>query len=204
MDNTPGLKASTFMYPMKVVLLGQTCVGKSSIVLRFVQERFIAHTEGTIGAAFLTKGVVLNSSEGVKFEIWDTAGQERYHSLAPMYYRGAQAALVVFDMTSRESFDKAKIWVSEIHQQSNPDQLVAFVANKLDLKDSRSVDREEAEHYAAEQNLIYSETSAKDGTNINELFQTLATRLPKTPNLRFANSNVDLNQNPDRPRCFNC
>jgi len=167
------------IFPMKVVLLGQSCVGKSSLVLRFVQERFFPNTEGTIGAAFLTKSIFLDEQSQVKFEIWDTAGQERYHSLAPMYYRGAQAAIVAFDITSRDSYDKAKVWVNELHEKSSSDQLVALVGNKLDLRDSRAIDNEEAEKYASEKSLFYFETSAKDGTNVDNLFLTLATKLPK-------------------------
>lgn len=85
----------------KVVLLGESAVGKSSLVLRFVKREFHEFQESTIGAAFLTQTVQINDDTTVKFEIWDTAGQERYHSLAPMYYRGAQAALVVYDITLR-------------------------------------------------------------------------------------------------------
>jgi len=164
--------------PVKVVLLGQTCVGKSSLVLRFVQDKFFLNTEGTIGAAFLTKTITLEDDVGVKFEIWDTAGQERYHSLAPMYYRGAQAAIVVYDITSRESFEKSKIWVKELHDKSSPDQIIALVGNKIDLS-NRSVDKEEAEKFAMEQNLMPFETSAKDGTNVTKVFEELAKKLPK-------------------------
>eukprot|EP01119_Soliformovum_irregulare_P008041 TRINITY_DN2079_c0_g1_i1.p1 TRINITY_DN2079_c0_g1~~TRINITY_DN2079_c0_g1_i1.p1 ORF type:complete len:199 (-),score=40.41 TRINITY_DN2079_c0_g1_i1:44-640(-) len=165
-------------YPMKVVLLGQSFVGKSSIVLRFVQDKFFPKTEGTIGAAFLTKALTLDDGTNVKFEIWDTAGQERYHSLAPMYYRGAQGAIIVYDVSSRESFEKAKKWVEELKEKSNPDQIVAFVGNKVDLK--RVVPKEDADRYAMENGLISLDTSALDNVNVKEIFTTLAERLPKT------------------------
>ncbi len=90
------------MFQFKLVLLGDSAVGKSSLVLRFVRGQFFEYQESTIGAAFLTQTVALNDTT-VKFEIWDTAGQERYHSLAPMYYRGAAAAVVVYDITNRVS-----------------------------------------------------------------------------------------------------
>merc|ERR1711906_30660 len=97
----------------KLVLLGDMGAGKSSLVLRFVKGQFLDYQESTIGAAFLTQTVAVNDAT-VKFEIWDTAGQERYHSLAPMYYRGAAAAIVVYDITNKESFNGAKSWVKEL------------------------------------------------------------------------------------------
>merc|ERR1712195_323291 len=99
----------------KLVLLGDSAVGKSSLVLRFVRGQFFEYQESTIGAAFLTQNVSLNDYT-VKFEIWDTAGQERYHSLAPMYYRGAAAAVVVYDITNADSFQRAKSWVKELQK----------------------------------------------------------------------------------------
>ena len=101
------------------MLLGDSAVGKSSLVLRFVRGQFFEYQESTIGAAFLTQTVALNDTT-VKFEIWDTAGQERYHSLAPMYYRGAAAAIVVYDITNRDTFQRAKQWVKELQRQGNP------------------------------------------------------------------------------------
>lgn len=107
------------VFQFKLVLLGDSAVGKSSLVLRFVRGQFFEYQESTIGAAFLTQTVALNDTT-VKFEIWDTAGQERYHSLAPMYYRGAAAAIVVYDITNRDTFQRAKQWVKELQRQGNP------------------------------------------------------------------------------------
>ncbi len=114
----------------KVVLLGESAVGKSSLVLRFVKREFHEYQESTIGAAFLTQTVQIDDTT-VKFEIWDAAGQERYHSLAPMYYRGAQAALIVYDITSKDSFMKAQNWVRELQRQANANIVIALVGNKL-------------------------------------------------------------------------
>lgn len=97
------------VFQYKLVLLGDSAVGKSSLVLRFVRGQFFEYQESTIGAAFLTQTVALNDTT-VKFEIWDTAGQERYHSLAPMYYRGAAAAIVVYDITNRVSVCTRRVW----------------------------------------------------------------------------------------------
>ncbi|KAH0854225.1 hypothetical protein HID58_090098, partial [Brassica napus] len=100
----------------KLVLLGDVGAGKSSLVLRFVKDQFVEFQESTIGAAFFSQTLAVNDAT-VKFEIWDTAGQERYHSLAPMYYRGAAAAIIVFDITNQASFERAKKWVQELQAQ---------------------------------------------------------------------------------------
>jgi small GTP-binding protein len=167
------------IFQFKLVLLGEAAVGKSSLVLRFVKGHFHEYQESTIGAAFLTQTVCLDETT-VKFEIWDTAGQERYHSLAPMYYRGAQAAIIVYDITNQESFSKAKAWVRELQRQANPNIVIALAGNKADLTNKRAVEFEEAQAYAEEQGLLFLETSAKNGVNVNDLFLAIAKKLPKT------------------------
>eukprot|EP00029_Vermamoeba_vermiformis_P000929 TRINITY_DN11099_c0_g1_i1.p1 TRINITY_DN11099_c0_g1~~TRINITY_DN11099_c0_g1_i1.p1 ORF type:complete len:199 (+),score=43.16 TRINITY_DN11099_c0_g1_i1:26-622(+) len=167
------------IFQFKLVLLGESSVGKSSLVLRFVKGQFLEYQESTIGAAFLTQTVCLNDTT-VKFEIWDTAGQERYHSLAPMYYRGAQAAIVVYDLTSKDSFERAKTWVKELQRQGSPNIVIALSGNKLDLANKRQVDVAEAQAYADENGLLFYETSAKTSANVNELFVAIAKKLPKT------------------------
>ncbi|KAG0297352.1 hypothetical protein BGZ98_000619 [Dissophora globulifera] len=117
---------------VKLVLLGEAAVGKSSLVLRFVNDEFQENKEPTIGAAFLTQKCRLEDKV-IKFEIWDTAGQERFHSLAPMYYRNAQAAVVVYDVTKASSLEKAKSWVKELQRQANPNIVIALTGNKVDL-----------------------------------------------------------------------
>merc|ERR1740130_1001212 len=102
----------------------------------------------------------------VKFEIWDTAGQERYKSLAPMYYRGAAAAVIVFDITSKESFDAAKSWIVELQ---STDTLIALAGNKSDLDGDRQVERDTAQAYADDMGILFMETSAKSGQNVQEM-----------------------------------
>eukprot|EP00163_Fabomonas_tropica_P033403 TRINITY_DN875_c0_g1_i1.p1 TRINITY_DN875_c0_g1~~TRINITY_DN875_c0_g1_i1.p1 ORF type:complete len:214 (-),score=60.73 TRINITY_DN875_c0_g1_i1:416-1057(-) len=161
----------------KLVLLGDSAVGKSSLVLRFVRGQFFEYQESTIGAAFLTQTVSLNDTT-VKFEIWDTAGQERYHSLAPMYYRGAAAAVVAYDITNRDSFNRAKAWVKELQRQGNPNIVIALAGNKADLDAKRKVDADEATAYAEENGIFFMETSAKTATNVNELFVAIGMSPP--------------------------
>uniref|UniRef100_A0A672M161 RAB5C, member RAS oncogene family n=1 Tax=Sinocyclocheilus grahami TaxID=75366 RepID=A0A672M161_SINGR len=125
-------------------------------------------------AAFLTQTVCLDDTT-VKFEIWDTAGQERYHSLAPMYYRGAQAAIVVYDITNTDTFTRAKNWVKELQRQASPNIVIALAANKADLANKRAVDFEEAQAYADDNSLLFMETSAKTAMNVNEIFMAIGT-----------------------------
>lgn len=163
----------------KVVLLGESAVGKSSLVLRFVKGQFHEYQESTIGAAFLTQTICIDDNT-IKFEIWDTAGQERYHSLAPMYYRGAQAAIIVYDITSQDSFVRAKSWVKELQRLANTNIVIALAGNKADLASKRAVEFEEAQVYADENGLLFMETSAKTALNVNETFLAIAKKLPKT------------------------
>jgi len=184
---------------VKLVLLGEAAVGKSSLVLRFVNNDFQENKEPTIGAAFLTQKCNL-PTRTIKFEIWDTAGQERFASLAPMYYRNAQSALVVYDLTKPTSLIKAKHWVAELQRQASPGIVIALVGNKLDLandasssnlsddddadndaeSDARKVSTEEAKSYAEEEGLLFFETSAKLGTNVTEVFTAIANAIPET------------------------
>jgi small GTP-binding protein len=173
-DINPNAKPVSF----KLVLLGESAVGKSSLVLRFVRGQFFEYQESTIGAAFLTQTVPLGDSI-VKFEIWDTAGQERYKSLAPMYYRGAAAAIVVYDITNYDSFLRAKQWVKELQRQGNTNIVIALAGNKADLADKRKVDPSEAQLYAEENGILFMETSAKSALNVNEVFVAIARKLPK-------------------------
>jgi Ras-related protein Rab-5C len=161
---------------VKLVLLGDMGAGKSSIALRFVKDQFFDYQESTIGAAFLTKHM---PEQGLKFEIWDTAGQERYHSLAPMYYRNAAAAIVVYDITNEGSFEKARKWVDELRAQGSPGVVIALAGNKADLEDQRAVTQDQAKAFAEEAGLLFFETSAKARTGVEAVFKELAAKVPR-------------------------
>ncbi|CDK26163.1 unnamed protein product [Kuraishia capsulata CBS 1993] len=178
---------------VKLVLLGEAAVGKSSLVLRFVNNDFEENKEPTIGAAFLTQKCTIGERT-IKFEIWDTAGQERFASLAPMYYRNAQAALVVYDITKPASFIKARHWVKELREQATKGIVIALCGNKYDLtvndeaeEDSgevsetskRKVSVNEGQTLAEEEGLMFFETSAKTAYNVNEVFLAIGKKIPE-------------------------
>uniref|UniRef100_A0AAQ4PYL9 RAB22A, member RAS oncogene family n=1 Tax=Gasterosteus aculeatus aculeatus TaxID=481459 RepID=A0AAQ4PYL9_GASAC len=157
---------------LKVCLLGDTGVGKSSIVWRFVEDSFDPNINPTIGASFMTK-TVQYQNELHKFLIWDTAGQERFRALAPMYYRGSAAAIIVYDITKEDSFQTLKNWVKELRQHGPPNIVVAIAGNKCDLSDAREVPEKDAKDYADSIHAIFVETSAKNAININEVSASL-------------------------------
>ena len=134
---------------VKVVLLGHQGVGKSSIVLRFVTNNFRQFSESTIGASYMSKLVVVDE-KAIKFQIWDTAGQEKYHSLAPMYYRNAAAAVLVYDITKASTFKTLQNWVYELEQRGPKEIALAIVGNKADLSAQREVEQKTAREYAEE------------------------------------------------------
>ncbi|KAJ6237154.1 ras-related protein rab-5c [Anaeramoeba flamelloides] len=155
----------------KMVLLGDSSVGKSSLVFKFVKDQFFENQEPTIGASFLTKTIRFSTYE-VKLQIWDTAGQERYESLAPMYYRGASGAFIVYDISRPPTFQKAKFWIKELLANGQSGITIFLVANKSDLE--HKVDSIMASKFCEENGLFYIETSAKTGNNVVPVFEEMA------------------------------
>ncbi|CAN7983466.1 unnamed protein product [Ixodes hexagonus] len=175
---------------VKLCLLGESGVGKSSILQRFVYNTFNPSAESTIGASFMMKNLVLHDRT-IKFNIWDTAGQERYRALAPMYYRGAAAAIIVYDITSQDSFAAVQSWVRELKVHGEPNIALGIAGNKCDLQDYREVSYATGEAYAQQINAVFVETSALKATNIQELFMGIASKVPqaqktKPPDLKLS------------------
>ncbi|XP_005176344.1 ras-related protein Rab-21 [Musca domestica] len=163
-------------YNFKVVLLGEGCVGKTSIVLRYVEDKFNPQHISTLQASFLTKKVNLDNGNKVQLNIWDTAGQERFHALGPIYYRGSHGAILVYDITDQDSFQKVKNWVKELKRMLGSEIILTIAGNKIDLEEQRTVQEDDAVAYAESVGAHYFETSAKTNENIDELFMEL-TRL---------------------------
>ncbi|XP_019472420.1 ras-related protein Rab-17 isoform X1 [Meleagris gallopavo] len=167
-DNRP-----TYIY--KMVLLGSTSVGKSSLAYRYVKNDF-KESLPTVGCSFFTQTIQLETAT-IKLEIWDTAGQEKYHSVCHLYYRGAHAALLVYDLTNKETFNRAKQWLMELEKEFLPDEIViALVGNKTDLADEREVAAEDGEEFARSRSLLFMETSAKSNHQVNDIFMAVAGR----------------------------
>lgn len=167
----------------KVVIIGAASSGKTSLVNRLIRNNFAASSEATIGAAFVTKQLQVDGQD-VKLDIWDTGGTEKYRSLAPMYYRGARAAVIVYDVTSEQSFKEAGEWLAEFREKGQPSAIVVAAANKIDLADSRAVSREEGEDFAFQNQMEFTkETSALTGAGVNELFEDLTRQLLLLPAL---------------------
>ena len=156
----------------KVVFLGDMSTGKTSIMMRFIENEFKAKTHSTIGATFSIKTIMVDG-KGYDLQIWDTAGHERFRSLAPMYYRNASAAILVFDVTDEASFDRVQYWADDLSKNGPEDVHVVVVANKIDLPQDMRVDREKAESYCKKKGLPYFETSAKTGEIFEKVFSSL-------------------------------
>ena len=159
----------------KVVLVGESGVGKTSIITQYIDQTFQKDLQSTTGGTFSTKSVECDGGKILKFEIWDTAGQEKYRSLTTMFYKDANAAILVYDVTRLESFEEIKnYWAKQI-KESAPENIILVVAgNKADLIEKEVVDEGEARNFANELNAIYVSTSAKNSDGINELFEEIA------------------------------
>jgi len=163
------------MRSLKIVLVGDTKVGKSCILSRFVQGTFDRNMPPTIGAAFLTK--VIDTTDGaVRLQLWDTAGQEKFRSLAPMYYRSSAVAVLVYDVTSPQSLDGLDDWAAEIKDKAPHNISVIVVGNKVDLENDRCVPTAAGQERARKLGAVYfGEASAKTGEGIAEIFNKIAT-----------------------------
>jgi len=157
----------------KYIIVGDTAVGKSCLLLQFTDKRFQSVHELTIGVEFGSRTINVNDSS-VKLQIWDTAGQEKFRSITRSYYRGAAGALLVYDITRRETFDHLASWLEDCKKYSNQNITVMLIGNKADLADKRQVSYEEGEAFAKANGLTFLETSAKTAQNVEEAFLNTA------------------------------
>ncbi|KAH0786138.1 ras-related protein Rab6 isoform X2 [Histomonas meleagridis] len=157
---------------LKVVFLGDANVGKTSIINRALKGMFTDEIQETIGAYCQQKTIDIDGND-VTLDIWDTAGQEKFRSLAPMYYRGAAAVILVYSITDLNSFQELNTWINDLKQNGSP-QILFIVGNKADLEDQRVISTEDGESFAKNVSATFFEVSAKVGTSIEELFSSVA------------------------------
>ncbi|KAF8402174.1 hypothetical protein HHK36_013126 [Tetracentron sinense] len=156
-------------YVFKLVVIGDSAVGKTQLLSRFSKNEFTSDCRATIGVEFQTKTIHIDNKL-IKAQIWDTAGQERYRSITSAYYRGAHGALIVYDITNRPSFEQVPRWLHDLRLYAHPNIVVMLVGNKSDLEETRSVPTESGLEFAESEGLMFFETSALDATNVEKAF----------------------------------
>ena len=172
----------------KVVLLGESGVGKTSIISQFTNSEFKEDFETSTGGTFSSKSFTYNDDKILKFEIWDTAGQERYRALTKMFYKETNAVILVYDITRKKSFEELQnYWVEQIKEFAPENIIIAVVANKSDLSENEEVEEEVARNYAQDLNALFCTTSAKSSFGINDLFLQIAKRHTGAENIKIKN-----------------
>ncbi|KAG0465015.1 hypothetical protein HPP92_019179 [Vanilla planifolia] len=159
-------------YVFKVVLVGDSAVGKSQLLARFTRNEFSLDSKATIGVEFQTRTLAVDHKI-IKAQIWDTAGQERYRAVTTAYYRGAMGAMLVYDLTKRQSFDHVARWLEEVRNHADKNIVVMLIGNKSDLSTLRAITTEDAREFAQRENLFFMETSALESTNVEPAFLTI-------------------------------
>jgi len=165
-------------YAFKYIIIDDTGVGKSCLLLQFTDNRFQRFHDTTIGVEFGFRTININNNP-IKLQIWDTAGQERFRSITRSYYRKAACALLVYDLTRRETFNHLATWLEDARQHASSDMIIMLIGNKSDLTDNRVVSTEEGEKFAKENGLMFMEISAKSRENIEEAFVKTAESIYK-------------------------
>ncbi|KAK9514238.1 hypothetical protein VZT92_027718 [Zoarces viviparus] len=163
-------------YLFKVVLIGDSGVGKSNLLSRFTRNEFNLESKSTIGVEFATRSIQVEGKT-VKAQIWDTAGQERYRAITSAYYRGAVGALLVYDIAKHLTYENAERWLKELQDHADSNIVIMLVGNKSDLRHLRAVPTDEAKALAEKHGLSFLETSALDSSNVELAFQTILTAI---------------------------
>ena len=156
----------------KLIIVGESCVGKSNIIVRYTEGEFKNIIGNTLGVELYNKYINIKDKYS-KLQIYDTAGQERYHSIVSNYFRGSHGCFIVYDITNPESFDKIEFWYQSVKQKASNDVSIILVGNKCDLEEQRVITKEKGEEKAKELNIPFFETSALSDININEIFREL-------------------------------
>ena len=183
-------------YKLKIVVIGDSGVGKTNLIRRFILNTFSENTKATVGVEFISKSYKINNHI-FKIELWDTAGQERYKSITAVYYKGAKGALLVYDTTSKDSFNSIDKWMEEIRDKTANDIKLMIIGNKIDLKNYREVTNEEAIEKAKTLGVPIMETSALDATNVNKAFHDLLKEIYKDMKNKIINTGNSSTENKD-------
>ena len=178
---------------LKIVLLGEAGVGKTSIISQFVEQLFQEDIQSSAGGTFSSKTCIYGNNQILKLEIWDTAGQERYRALTTMFYKEANAAVLVYDITRKESYEQIQeYWSNQLKESAPSDIILMLCANKSDLINQEKVDEGEARKYASELGAMFCSTSAKNDYGITDLFLQIAKKYTGSDNVRIKNDNEDI------------
>lgn len=173
-----GMLQRKFDYTLKIVIVGESGVGKTCFLVRYIRDIFDEESQPTLGVEFMTR-VVQTEKHNIQLQLWDTAGQELFRSVTRGYYRGSAGAFLVFDLTSRSSFENIERWLRDVKDVARSDVVMILIGSKADLIDRREVKAEEAETYAKNNGMEYFETSAKTGAQINEAISALVNIIEK-------------------------
>ena len=165
-------RSSKIFYQFKIILLGDSGVGKTSLLNRYMSEEFIPNKPCTINADFKMKSMIIDQNSSAQITIWDTCGQEKYLAMTRQYFKDAHGIILMYDIADKRSFSNLDIWLEEIKKNSKDDISIILVGNKIDLK-FRNISKEDAENFAKNNNIIYYEVSCKDGINIDSVFDTI-------------------------------
>ena len=162
----------------KVLLLGDSTVGKTCFLLRYCDKTFQDAHLSTIGLDYRVKTMTLKNKKNIKLQIWDTAGQDRFRAITKNYYKGANGIILIYDVTNLQTYENVKNWITQIREETNPNVVIYLAGNKIDIpEEERAVKTEEGKEIADEYKLQFKETSAKDGINVNEVFQELVEKI---------------------------
>ncbi len=170
---------ATDEYVYKVLLLGDTTVGKTCFLMKYTDKTFQDIHMATIGLDYRLKSMKLKSGKNIKLQIWDTAGQDRFRAITKNYYKGSHGIILIYDVTNVQTFENVKQWVSQIREEASANVIIYIAGNKIDMEEERKVNKEEGEKLAEELGFPFVETSAKSGININETFEDLVERIDK-------------------------